>query len=163
MAVLKLPKVILPVCSHPTATLYDGVHMNQPVSFPQMATLYIQAIHHPAFSQPIATLPFHVIFHPAFCPMRKLHVLLQTEEYQSHQILLSEVRRSNSVLFVFIMTSATFVLPIKSLSPIVFPESVQLGHKSELVEVQVARPLASETRTLFSQGDPPQRVTCPER
>lgn len=69
--------------------------------------------------------------------------------------------RSFSTLFVFTTTSCAFVLPRKSFTPMELPESDQsrFGAMRELVEVQVASPLASDTRILFSHGDPPPIVT----
>ena len=79
--------------------------------------------------------------------------------FQSQRIFDQLDNLITSTLFDLITTSCAFVLPMKSLAPIAFPESDQLGPTSELVEVHVARPLASDTRILFSPGEPQPMVT----
>ena len=95
----------------------------------------------------------------ALFPTARLLVSAHTVEFQSPRIFPLFVRRNHSVLFALKTISCALVLPMKSFTPILFPESDQLGATSELVEVQVARPLASETRTLFSHGEPHPIVT----
>jgi hypothetical protein len=69
--------------------------------------------------------------------------------------------RNTSVLFLLNIRFVLLVVPIKSFTPIAFPERDQslFGAISELVDVHVARPLASDTRTLLSHGEPQPIVT----
>ena len=131
---------------------------------PQRAEFEEPPIFCQAHIQPIAILFEPSILSHATFPIARL-LLAPGMEAPRPIIFPLLVSLNPSTLLALNTISAQFVLPIKSFAPIELPESDQsrFGAMSELVEVQVARPLASLVRILFSHGDPPPIVICPER